>query len=123
MPESRKSRGGRCFFCATAWAGITKSLGLSKREVEILQWQIMGKKECQVADLLGVSLSTVCTHQRRLRRKLGVHSQIELIVRLFDAYLDWLCRSSPPRGCRLKGRLTKIGSGGRRRVAAPATLR
>ena len=35
-------RGGTCFFCEAAWAGISRSLRLSKREIEILQRLMLG---------------------------------------------------------------------------------
>ena len=108
MSDTHESRDGTCLFCETAWAGVSQSLRLSKREVEILQCLILGDNEREVALFIGLTCRTVRTHLERIRWKLGVHTRVELIVRLCDAHLDWLCEASPPMGCRLNGRLARI---------------
>jgi DNA-binding NarL/FixJ family response regulator len=59
------------------------SLGesLSKREVEVLEAIARGKRAKEVAAELGVSVTTVQTHLRRIYEKLQVHSQAEAVAR------------------------------------------
>ncbi len=98
---------GTCYFCQAAWAGISKELCLSGEEVDILQCLLLGDNDRQAADFLGVAFCTVRTHLERLHRKLGVHTRMELTVRLFDAHCDWLCKEGPPQGCRMIVRLAR----------------
>jgi len=108
MSDTPGNREGICFFCEAAWAGISQMLGLSKREVEILQCLVLGDDEREAALLLKLAPRTIRTHLERIRWKLGVHTRAELIAFLCDAHLDWLCEASPPPGCRLNGRLARI---------------
>ena len=97
--------GRMCFFCRTAWAGICRICPFSHREVEILQCFILDYNERDVAEFLGMSHSTVRTHLKRIREKLGAHRRAAIVSRLHEIHLDWLSTSSPPLGCRLNGRL------------------
>jgi len=57
---------------ATAWR--TKGdVGLTSREVEILQLIAEGKANKQTADELGISIKTVEKHRQNLMSKLGIH--------------------------------------------------
>jgi DNA-binding CsgD family transcriptional regulator len=113
MPNADKIHNGNCFFCETAWAGISHVLSLSKREVEILQRLILGEDECEAALFLGLTSRTLRTHLERVHRKLGVHSRSMLIVRLFDAHLDWFCEATPPARCRMNVRLARFDKNAR----------
>jgi len=108
MSDAQGTGDGSCFFCESAWVGISQVLGLSKREVEILQSLMLGDDEREAALFLGLSPRTVRTHLERIRRKLGLRTRAELIVRLCDAHIDWLLETSPPPGCRLSGRIARI---------------
>ena len=108
MEDAAKAHDGSCFFCAAAWKGISETLRLSKREIEISQCVMLGDTERQAAAFLKVSPRTVRTHLERIRAKLGVDTRTELIVWLCEAHLDWLSRSSGPSGCRLKNRLVQL---------------
>jgi len=108
MCDAHRAAGNSCFFCEAAWEGISRSLRLSNREVEILQCLVLGDSERGAACLLGLRPRTVRTHLERVRRKLGVHTRAELIVQLCDAHVNWLSQASPPLGCRLSGRLAAI---------------
>lgn len=120
-------RGGTCFFCEAAWAGISRSLRLSKREIEVPQRLMLGDDERGASLRLGLPLRTFQRHLERIRRKLGVHAEEALIVRLFDACFDWLCEASPPPECRMNVRLAgfrksaRMKRSGRRAVADPGT--
>jgi DNA-binding CsgD family transcriptional regulator len=51
---------------------------LSRREKEILRLMALGKSSVQIAAALHIAPSTVVTHRRNIRRKLGVVSSYEL---------------------------------------------
>lgn len=56
--------------------------GLSPREQQVL-WSITGgKRASEIAELLGISPFTVRNHLKAIFRKLGVHSQLELLTRV-----------------------------------------
>ncbi len=50
----------------------TDGAGLTAREHEVLPWLEAGKTDREIADALGISMSTVRTHVRSIRRKLGM---------------------------------------------------
>ena len=52
-----------------------QSLGLSRREAEVLAWVAQGKTNPEVALILGLSARTVQTHVDRIFRKLGVETR------------------------------------------------
>ena len=79
-----------------AWDALASSLGLSKRQVQIVRAVAADDTEFTIAADLGVSMHTVHTHLDRLHRKLGVHSRVELLILLFAEFL----------------RLTSCGTGG-----------
>jgi DNA-binding CsgD family transcriptional regulator len=108
MSDARDRPAGTCLFCEAAWAGVSKSLSLSTREVEILQCLMLGDDEIEAALLLGTTPRTVRTHLERIHAKLGVHTRAALMVRLFDTHLDCLSEARPPLWCRLNGRLARI---------------
>ncbi len=70
-----------------AWDALASSLGLSKRQVQIVRAVAADDTEFTIAADLGVSMHTVHTHLDRLHRKLGVHSRVELLVLLFAEFL------------------------------------
>ena len=107
-PRESDNQNDTCFFCQTAWGGISQLLCLSDREVDIAQCLMLGDSDRKAADDLGPAPRTVRTHLERLRKKLGVHTRVELVVRIFDAHIDWLCKGEPPLGCRLKYRLARV---------------
>lgn len=59
---------------------------LSTRECEVLKLFSLGKRAAETADELCISVSTVETHRRNIKKKLGTHSNFELIqyARAFD---------------------------------------
>ena len=63
------------------WRAVARSLGLSTRERQIAQRIFDDRKECVIADELGISPHTVHTHLERLYHKVGVGSRCELVVR------------------------------------------
>lgn len=53
---------------------------LTRREAEVLQHLSCGMTNTQIADVLGVSATTVRNHIEHLLAKLGVHSKLEAVV-------------------------------------------
>ncbi len=54
---------------------------LTPREIEILHWTKEGKSAWAVGQILGMSEATVQTHLRNVRRKMGVSSKHQAILR------------------------------------------
>jgi DNA-binding CsgD family transcriptional regulator len=48
------------------------SVGLARREAEILSWVAIGKTDAEIADILAISPRTVSHTLERIYRKLGV---------------------------------------------------
>ena len=53
--------------------------GLSAREAEALRYLVAGRGDSQIADAMGISYNTACTHVRNVYNKLGVHDRQTLI--------------------------------------------
>ena len=88
-------------FTEQAWAEIARSLGLSGRELEILQGVFRNDTESAIAAALGISSHTVHTYFERLYRKLGVSDRIALILRVVQVVLTLTMSpgSALSRGC------------------------
>jgi DNA-binding NarL/FixJ family response regulator len=55
------------------------SIEPTRREIEIIRLLALGKANKEIAERLGITVSTVQTHRARIMRKLGLHSLAELI--------------------------------------------
>ena len=62
------------------------SLGLTRREAEILVWIARGKTNNEIADLLYISLRTVKKHLEHIYQKLGVESRTEAVSRALEIF-------------------------------------
>lgn len=60
---------------------------LTPRETEVLQHIARGCTYVQVADRMGVSLHTVCSHVKNSYRKLGVRSGAHAVMRAVELKL------------------------------------
>lgn len=60
-------------------AELGRAHGLSKREVEILQYLCKGRSRPYIAETLYLSENTVRTHSKSIYAKLGVHNRQELL--------------------------------------------
>ena len=60
---------------------------LSPREQEVVRMVAQGHPNKVIADVLGISSWTVCTHLRRIFAKLGVGSRAAMVARLLDSGL------------------------------------
>ena len=58
--------------------------GLTAREREVLQWLSGGKRDRDIADLLGISHRTVHKHLQRIYEKLGVETRTAAVVRAIN---------------------------------------
>lgn len=57
---------------------------LSPREYEVVRMVAQGHPNKVIADVLGISSWTVCTHLRRIFAKVGVGSRAAMVARLLD---------------------------------------
>ena len=80
------SHGAAAFTCA-AWQEIRRGLKLSARELQIVQGIFDDKLEYTIAAELGISINTVRTELRRLRRKLNAADRVSLILRVMEEFL------------------------------------
>jgi DNA-binding CsgD family transcriptional regulator len=58
-----------------------EALGVTTREIEVLQWLAAGKTDREIAALLGCSHRTVQKHLQRLYVKLGVETRTAAVMR------------------------------------------
>jgi DNA-binding CsgD family transcriptional regulator len=59
-------------------------LGLTKREAEVLLWICQGKRNCEIAAILGTSERTVGKHVEGILRKLGVETRTAAAIKAFE---------------------------------------
>ena len=64
---------------------VAPDFGLSSRESEIVCALVRGKHVGEIARTLSISIHTIRNHLKSVYRKLGVHSQIELLASLWSA--------------------------------------
>lgn len=55
-----------------------KTVPLTQREIEVLQWVAKGKQSGEIARILAIETRTVETHRQNIRDKLGLRSVAEL---------------------------------------------
>ena len=90
-PPSEKDfcdeRLGHGVFAPGDWRLLQNTLGLSPRELQIVQSVFEDEKQEAIAWRLGISPGTVNTYMQRLYAKLEVKSRPQLIVRVIATYL------------------------------------
>jgi DNA-binding CsgD family transcriptional regulator len=52
---------------------------LTPRQLQVARFVALGQTNREIAQHLGIAYETVRTHRRRLYRRLGVHSEVELL--------------------------------------------
>ncbi|NME69368.1 LuxR C-terminal-related transcriptional regulator [Flammeovirga aprica] len=52
---------------------------LTKREKEIVQYKLQGKAPKEIADLMNISINTVRTHWKNIKKKINVKSSINVV--------------------------------------------
>src|ERR1700682_392593 len=76
---------------STTRAVDLETLGLSRREAEVLFWVAIGTTNREVATILALSPLTVRTHLEHVYQKLGVETRTAATVRALEA-LGWIGR-------------------------------
>jgi DNA-binding CsgD family transcriptional regulator len=77
------------------WRGIAYAMGLSQREVEVLQRVVGDQQETAIASAMGLSRHTIRTYLKRIRAKLGASSRVRLVEKVFAEYSAWAAKSAP----------------------------
>ena len=68
------------------WERVGRELGLSHRELEVVQHIFEGKKLLAIAQEMGLGLGTVKTYSQRIHQKLQVSDQLELALVVFATH-------------------------------------
>ena len=79
---------GRALLDSVQWPCVGEYLGLSSRELELVQHVLAGKKMFAIATEMGLALGTVKTYSQRIHRKLRVSDQRELTLAIVSAHLE-----------------------------------
>jgi len=72
---------------AQAWDEVGEGLGLSKRQIQIIQAVFDDQTERAIGEALGISAHTVHTHLERLYHKLEIRDRAQLVLRVFDQFM------------------------------------
>jgi DNA-binding CsgD family transcriptional regulator len=78
---------GAAIFSEPVWREISRSLGLSGQELQVVRGIFDDHTEAAIADHLKVSPHTIHTHCERLYRKLGVGGRVRLTLRVMNEYI------------------------------------
>jgi DNA-binding CsgD family transcriptional regulator len=78
---------GSAIFPDPSWAEVGRSLGLTKRELQIVRGIFDDRTEFAIAAELGISPHTVHTHMERLRHKLAVVDRVALVLHVMEEFL------------------------------------
>ncbi len=63
----------------------SRSLDLTKRELEVLELLAQGQTQAQIASALVISPKTVASHVQRILAKLGVHSRAQAVALAYQS--------------------------------------
>ena len=85
--QSARRLDGRSLIPSGMWFHLTRSLGLSPREMQIVQHVFDDRKLDTIAFELGLSSHTVDTYFQRLYTKLRVSSRPQLILLVIAEYI------------------------------------
>ena len=85
----RRARGdGRSILSSEGWERVRVELGLSPRELQLVQHIFDGKKLSVIARDMRLALGTIKTYSQRIHSKLEVSDQRELTLAVIDAHLQ-----------------------------------
>ena len=79
---------GRRLLSHEQWQQTGETLGLSARELELVQHIFDGKKLVAIARDMKLSLGTVKTYSQRIHQKMHVSDQRELTLAVVSAHLQ-----------------------------------
>ena len=83
-PVSPSRLRGASLLSDHAWHEISQALGLTKRELQIVQSVFDNLSEAEIARRFRISGHTVHTHLNRLFKKLAVTTRTELVLRVME---------------------------------------
>ena len=83
-PDSRRKLRGASLLTDHAWHEIARTLGITQREMQIVQSVFDNQHETEIAKCFKISPHTVHMHLNRLFRKLTVTSRTELVLRIVE---------------------------------------
>lgn len=75
-------RGGPSLFAADSWQKVAASLDLAPQEVMIARGILADQTEAQIAHRLALNPHVVHDKVKRLYKRFGLHSRVQLMVRL-----------------------------------------
>jgi DNA-binding CsgD family transcriptional regulator len=81
---SRSKLRGASLLTNHAWHEIARTLGISNRELQIVQAVFDNQHEADIAKRFKLSPHTVHMHMNRLFKKLNVKSRTELVLRIVE---------------------------------------
>ncbi len=70
-----------------AWLPLRR-LGLTRRESEVLWWISQGKRDREIALILGLSHRTIHCHVGSVLKKFGVETRTAALARLFELLIS-----------------------------------
>lgn len=77
---------------------LSKHLGLTPRQAEVLHWVAQGKTNEEIAAILDCSFHTVKTHLKDIFDRLGVNNRAGAIGTAYRMFYELLHQSgNPPR--------------------------
>jgi len=80
----RRKQQGASLLSNHAWLEIARSLGITQRELQIIQSVFDNQREADIAKRFKLSSHTVHMHLNRLFKKLSVTSRTELVLRIVE---------------------------------------
>ncbi len=88
LAAAGSSDNGRALLDSVQWPRVGEYLGLSSRELELVQHILAGQKMSAIATDMGLALGTVKTYSQRVHHKLRVSDQRELTLAVVSAHLE-----------------------------------
>ena len=85
-------------FTHEEWGHVVDSLNMSPRQADIVRLILAGKRDKQIAMILGMSVATVRTHLRNIFVRQHVTDRVELVLSIFA-----VLRSTNPRSNHYNG--------------------
>ena len=83
LPQHRKLLGA-AILSDHAWSEIAKALGITKREMQIIQGVFDNHTQQGIASRLNMNEHTAHTHLNRLFKKLNITTRTELVLRIME---------------------------------------
>jgi len=83
-PNSRRKLKGASLLTDHAWQEIAHTLGITQRELQMVQSVFDNLPEAAIARRFRISAHTVHTHLNRLFKKLTVTTRAELVLRVME---------------------------------------